>query len=81
VRKIQGPLLVGGCLVAKRSTLPDAVLPPLAPQCQPGLPINPVYALMFQHFSTAAQQHVQAAVAEARLLPRQCDKPGAQVFI
>ena len=58
---------------------PVRVLPPAAvpAHAEPGLAIQPVYALGVHHEALAPEQHVQPLVADARALAGERLQPGA----
>src|SRR5690348_7758220 len=81
VHEVQRPLLVRRRPLHQRLTRTNTVLSLLAPDHQPRRAIDPVQSLVVHPLTRPTEQHVQPAVSEARLLPRQLHQPGSQGLV
>lgn len=70
VGEIHDLTLIAEVCATSRPSLAYAMLPLLPPYAQPGLAINPMQPLVVHSLTGPSQQHMQAPIPEARLLPR-----------
>lgn len=78
MHEVKCPLLAGSCVNAQWRAHAHAVFSILSTQGQASLAVDPMHAFTVSKFASARQKHMQALIAEARLLSRQGNQLLAQ---